>query len=248
MALSKMNQHKLLDITKTKWDMIGIYQEAGIIPMTKKCDNGHEMHLDMGDAAKEDNNTKRDRWRCKSRKCRNDIGVQTGTWLEGSRLGLDKILWFIYNWSRDRSSIKECQTEQNMNPSTATDYNNYMREICAWFLMSKQKKIGGKNMIVEIDESMFTRRNSNKGRVLPRQWVFGGICRETKEVFMCLVDDRTSTTLMTKIKEFIEPETTIYSDCWSAYKALEMDKEYNHRTVNHSYNFVDPDDGTHTDN
>ena len=61
MALSKMNHNKLLDITKTKWDMIAIYQEAGIIPIVKKCDNGHEMKLDMGDTDKEDNNSKRDR-------------------------------------------------------------------------------------------------------------------------------------------------------------------------------------------
>ena len=52
MALSKMNQHKLFEITKTKWDMIALYQEAGIIPITKVCDNGHEMHLDIGDPAK----------------------------------------------------------------------------------------------------------------------------------------------------------------------------------------------------
>ena len=34
----------------------------------------------------------------------------------------------------------------------------------------KQKKIVGKKLIVEIDESMFTRRNLNKGSVLPDSW------------------------------------------------------------------------------
>ena len=31
------------------------------------------------------------------------------------------------------------------------------------------------------------------------------------------------------------------SDCWTANKALYVDKDYEHKTVNHSYNFIDPD-------
>ena len=36
---------------------------------------------------------------------------------------------------------------------------------------------------MEIDESKFGRRKYNVGRLVEGQWVFGGICRETKEFF-----------------------------------------------------------------
>ena len=57
-------------------------------------------------------------------------------------------------------------------------------------------------MTVEIDESLFSKRNTNNGRVYPHQWVFGGICRETKEVFVCQVPTRNSKTLMDCIKKY----------------------------------------------
>ena len=42
------------------------------------------------------------------------------------------------------------------------------------------------------------------------------------------------------------PGTTINSDCWAAYNwIIQLDRRYNHRTVNHSLTFVAPD-GTHT--
>ena len=43
------------------------------------------------------------------------------------------------------------------------------------------KKIGGKNMTVEIDESMFGKRKYNRGTIMGcrQMWVLGGICRET---------------------------------------------------------------------
>lgn len=54
---------------------------------------------------------------------------------------------------------------------------------------------------------------------------------------------------MTSILENVEEGSTIYSDCWRAYKTEDLEKDgYMHATVNHKYNFVDPTTGTHTQN
>ena len=62
---------------------------------------------------------------------------------------------------------------------------------------------------------------------------------------MVPVDKRDSHTLLKCIKDYIEPGSTIISDCWKAYDCL-SDEGFRHLTVNHSVNFVDPQTGAHT--
>ena len=113
------------------------------------------------------------------------------------------------------------------------------------WLLSHQSPIGGVGKVVEIDESKFGKRLYNVGRVVRGQWVFGGICRETREFFAIPVPKRDSATLLEAIRQHILPGTTVISDCWRAYNCL-SDEGYRHMTVNHSINFVDPVTGAHT--
>lgn len=75
-------------------------------------------------------------------------------------------------------------------------------------------KIGGIDKIVEIDEAKVGRRKYHKGRLITGQWVFGGIERESKKIFIIPVEDRKSETLIPIIRQYIEPGSIIYSDCW----------------------------------
>ena len=72
--------------------------------------------------------------------------------------------------------------------------------------------IGGPNTTVEIDESMFSRRKNQVGRVLTQQWVFGRLCRETGDCFLIPVSNRSKETLVPIIPTNILPGTTIVSD------------------------------------
>ena len=105
-------------------------------------------------------------------------------------------------------------------------------------------------MTVEIGETYLSKRKYNKGRLFTEQWLFGGICQETKEVFLCKVQDRSENTLVPCIKKYINKGSTIISDWWLAYKNIENIPGYNfkHFTVNHSKNFVDPQTGADTQN
>lgn len=58
-------------------------------------------------------------------------------------------------------------------------------------------------------------------------------------MFIVPVPDRSQDTLINVIKEWILPGTIIMSDCWKAYKGLK-NENFQHYTVNHSLNFVDP--------
>lgn len=105
--------------------------------------------------------------------------------------------------------------------------------------------VGGPGEIVEIDEAKFGRRKHNVGRVVEGQWVFGGVDRRTGDFFLIPVERRDAATLIPIIQRYILPGTTIMSDRWRSYDGLVL-LGYNHMTVNHSTNFVDPVTGAST--
>ena len=139
-------------------------------------------------------------------------------------------------------------TEVGVSENVLVDYFHFCREVCCLSLSSDNKRlIGGTNCTVEIDESKFFKRKYNKGRVTVDQkngWVFGGICRESGELFMEIVPDRTTDTLYPIIQRYIKPGTRIISDEWRAYRILQQDPNYEYATICHKYNFVDPEDAS----
>ena len=234
MANSKLRDLFLL----TEEDAISNLQEFDIIPSSKLCKKEHCM------AVKRRGNIYF--WRCSKRGCDEKISIRRGTWLDGTTLKYSTTLIFMYCWTKEYTSIQFCQDELAMGK--IIDFNNYMREICASDLINNPVTIGGPGCIVEIDETMYSRRKYNRGRIYPEQWVFGGICRETGKCFLNAVQNRTRETLFGCITANILPGTTIISDCWKAYNGIEEIEgyEFKHLTVNHSENFVDPHTGAHT--
>src|SRR5207237_494340 len=154
----------------------------GILHNPRICPQQHEMNLSLSET--------HDRWTCGKTGCRMAVGIRKGTWLENSKLAFDKIITFTYSWAFKMTSIEFCERELLVGPDSAVDYNNFLREVCAASLLANPIIIGGEGLTVEIDESVFSKRKYNVGRLLPQQWVFGGICRETGECFIFAVPDR----------------------------------------------------------
>lgn len=193
-------------------------------------------------------------WRCVNRRCSkywNTISGRRGTWFCKSKMSVEKVLLITYcfvakfpNWL----AIKESSMYGEITSTeTVVDWYTYCMELCCQVVAQQSTKIGGPGYTVEIDEAKFGKRKYNRGRLVDGVWVFGGVCRETKECFLVPVAKRDRDTLIPLILKHILPGTTIISDCWKSYEILsEMD--FTHLTVNHSLNFVDPDTGAHTQN
>uniref|UniRef100_A0A0N5BKW6 DDE_Tnp_IS1595 domain-containing protein n=1 Tax=Strongyloides papillosus TaxID=174720 RepID=A0A0N5BKW6_STREA len=185
---------------------------------------------------------------CNLRTCRKKIAVKHGTWFSDSRLEFVTAIRFIYCWSEELVSINFCEKQLQISHNTSVDWCNFMMEMCVGSMEHLEaQKIGGPGRIVEIDESLFSKRKNHCGRVLPPVWIFGGVCRETGECFLQAVPNRGFKTLTSVILERIEEGSTIYSDCWRSYKTSELEAQgFEHFRVNHKYNFVDPESGAHT--
>lgn len=236
-----MNLLQLSAIVSDKPASVRFLQQRNILHSSRRCPNDHDMSLSLSD--------RQDRWRCKRRECRIDIPLRRGTWLQNSNLPYRNVIIFVYCWSFEMTTKNFCERELDIGGHAFVDWSNFLREVCANTLINNPVVIGGPGMDVEIDESMFSRRKNEVGRTYPAQWVFGGICRQTKECFLFTVQDRSAATLEPIITQCILPGSRIFSDEWRSYLNISnLGQNYTHFSVNHSTNFVNPETGAHTQN
>lgn len=229
------------NLPRTEKEAVLFFQEKGLLPRVMKCRNGHEMALYVKEGPGS-------MWRCSKMTCRVNTNMRVGNWFSGSKLHFLKIARFIFFWSEQLTSIKFCKRHLKLGEGAIVDWNNYMRDVCVKYMEQRgNQKIGGDGIVVEIDESLFSRRKNHCERVFYQQWVFGGICRETGDCFLVQVPNRRFSTLFPIIKEYILEGSVIYSDSWKAYQMTEREREgFRDFKANHSYNFVDSTTDVHT--
>ncbi|VDL83097.1 unnamed protein product [Nippostrongylus brasiliensis] len=158
----------LLRCPRSEEEAIAYLQVKGLIPLKHLCPRGHNMRLYLG---------KQNRWKCTKENCTNSsYSIRSGTWFACSKLPFVDIIRFIYCWSEELTSVKFCEKELNLSKTTVVDWNKYMREVVAKEILSQpKKKIGGQNLIVEIEGLLCTREVNEKGNhSLEERWIFGG--------------------------------------------------------------------------
>ena len=232
--------------------LIKLYQEHRVIATTLVCPTcNSEARVDF----------RRKAWRCdktyiankkKRRPCNYFQSLYKGTWLSNAKLDLETNIKFVQLYLRENFTLKNTIAELHLSDKTVVDWCSFMREVFIEWSQKHSRRLGGISednipLTVELDESKCGKRKYNKGRRIEGQWVFGGYCRETKDIFMVPVEKRDSKTLVKLVIEYVKPGTTILTDCWRAYNILGK-KGFKHLTVNHSINFVDPITGVHTNN
>ncbi|XP_068227373.1 uncharacterized protein [Palaemon carinicauda] len=87
--------------------------------------------------------------------------------------------WLFENIKTELDAVKFFQENKIIPANKKCRRKHDM--VCAETILKDPIIIGGENKTVEIDETYYSKRKYNRGRELPEQWVFGGICRETKE-------------------------------------------------------------------
>ena len=187
-------------------------------------------------------------WRCPTCSAMNSI--RCGSFFARKKLPIAKLLELIFYWAQGEGVKQTAQYTGTSEHTTSLTFGQ-LQDACAVWADRHPAIIGGPGQAVQIDETAITTRKQHVGR-LPRTaqiWVFGGICEETGECFCEVVPDRRRGTLVPLIEKHVRPGTHVKSDGWGAYRGLDNYKgvsPYAHSTVNHRMNFVNPQDGTHT--
>ncbi|TRY81207.1 hypothetical protein TCAL_09000 [Tigriopus californicus] len=121
-------------------------------------------------------------WRCPTG--RGKKSIRESSFFSDSNLELLTVITFMYCWAKDMP-LKNCSKEvDGPSPNTECDWANFCRDICAEWLLTHPRVIGGfcddgngniVPAIVEIDESYVFHRKYHRGRYTPGAWIFGGI-------------------------------------------------------------------------
>jgi transposase len=92
---------------------------------------------------------------------------------------------------------------------------------------------------VELDESYFGgHRKGNRGRGASGKIPVFGILKRHGKVYTKVIPNASSATLMPIINRKIQPDSIVYTDCWTAYNAIDV-TQFRHYRINHSEFFAD---------
>ena len=127
---------------------INFLQDKGVLAKEMRCRENHAMYRNKL------------RWICA--RCEQQKGLRTNSWLENTKLPCLTVVRFLYAWSQELTSLKWCATELSMSPRATVTWNGALRDVCAAALERRpDRKIGGPGLIVEIDETMFSKRKNH---------------------------------------------------------------------------------------
>lgn len=230
-------------------DLLWALQDIGII--RNKCFCCHCSHVMFLHPVKTMDGY---RWRCNNIGCEKygtTTSVRAGSFFEKHRFSMVDILTAIYYWC-NKEPVTRTEAYLNQTRKTVSAVYDHCRLVVNSFLANNPILLGGPGVICQIDESAFTHKcKAHRGRAPEKTvWVFGIVDTSFKPArgYMEIVPDRSRETLLPIIGRICRPGTEIHSDEWGAYRLIQERLGFEHKTVNHSACFVNPDNGVHTQN
>jgi transposase-like protein len=218
-------------------------RNLGLIDYQRVCDCGAKMRIRQSSQEKHG-----EQFVCTAGKstCKRTKSILAGSWFSGAKVSIRVGLLCVIGYAAELTNAQLSFFAGIKGTEALTNWQNFFRDICGHVVdEDDEEMIGGPGFTVEVDESVIYKRKNNVGRLLAnesaRMWVFGGICRETGAAFVARVEDRSAESLLFEIKKKIRPCTRIISDFWKSYDRLN-EHGYEHAKVNHSRNFVNPED------
>jgi transposase-like protein len=201
-------------------------------PVCPRCEGREHSYL-----------TTRRLWKCKS--CKKQFSVKVGTIFEDSALGLDKWLPAIWLAANSKNGISSHELARALGTTQKS----------AWFMLHRIRlamQTGSFETVsgqVEVDETYVGGKARNMHRHIRRQKISGtgvkdktavlGMIERGGKVRAEVIPDAKKRTLQRRVRETVEPGSSVFTDAAYAYTGLDFD--YDHRVVDHAVQYVDGD-------
>lgn len=206
--------------------------------------NGSIPCLSCGDALQLELTEQKKIFRCSKQQCaRKEVSCRYGSVFMGSRLKVIEIMSIARCWLKGETHVMAAVSTR-LNSKTISTWYNAFRELVSIDRENWAEKIGGRDVVVEIDETLLGRRKNHRGHFVEGAWVIVGIEQGgQRRAFSTVVDRRDANTIREVVRENVLERSTVYTDEWRGYLGLEEACNVEHRTVNHSRHFRDPETG-----
>jgi transposase-like protein len=186
-------------------------------------------------------------FRCTRSACRKSVSLRANSFFASHHAPSSTIMLLAYFWL-NQTPVKSMVSMSGCCKQVVASFCSHFRQLVTEALNYDVSIIGGDGIIVEIDESKLGKRKYHRGHRVEGVWVVGGVERTPeRRVFLLPVEEHSAATLHAAIVEHVRPGSIIHTDMWKGYDGLnELGQSFEHRTVNHSENYKDPETGVHT--
>lgn len=157
-------------------------------------------------------------WRCPSHKG-HKVAPRMGSFWQNSNLPLVKLLQLAFFWSYNIPN-KTCEEFTGLQTQSVVQWYQHFRDVCSHYLEQNPLRIGGPDVIVELDVSVVVKRKRNMDHPAPVRWRFGGVCPATQKGFLLMVPDSEASTLLPIIEEYVRPGSIIHTDGSASYSGI----------------------------
>ena len=182
--------------------------------------------------------------------CKKKKSIRVDSFFTKSKLSLRVLFTVMYLFIKDLP-LKTAYNflDKDVSMKSMQQWFTYLREICSLYLNNVQQlTFGGDVSIVQMDESFIGHQPKYfRGAWRGQQYMlFGIIDTITKKCVIEFVPNKSHDSLLPIIKRYVPIGSTVHTDSMVSYDILGR-LGYNHRTVNHTVEYV-AFDGTHTNN
>jgi transposase-like protein len=189
---------------------------------------------------------KRRVWQCKTRHAKCQFSVKIGTIMEDSPISLDK--WLVAMWmlANCRNGVSSHEIKRTLGITQKSTW--FMLHRIRWAMREESKHTMGGNWQspIEVDETFIGGRLKNmhsKKRLALGQEdhkiaVMGMLNRETREVRAKVVPNVKRETLQAEILKNVGFNAHVFTDQHVGYDGLNKLKNFTHKTVNHTVEYV----------